>query len=294
MKSLKKIIVKVSNQKFILLLILPLISLAVAFGGLYYLQKLADMQALERDHIELLWKNKYHLNRYVETNDEKYIQLFFKDQNEMQTKPEKFIDMVTWLDRMVLPNDMENGTYLCAKDIKDQESWVEIVEDYHSGKLSKEQYMELEENIFNESKENSYGFHELFGKVQGKVESLVTGLILIINIILMIATYRICIPMRKNLDLLNQMVERVAQGNLEIIENKFGEDEVGALANTVNGMTFELRRLISEIAQNSTVVKSYSGKLKFTVEQINNQVQGINVGTHEIVIRRGKRFHRRC
>ncbi len=34
----------------------------------------------------------------------------------------------------------------------------------------------------------------------------------------------------------------------------------------------------------STVVKSYSGKLRCTVEEINNQVQGINSGTREIAI----------
>ena len=44
---------KLGQRKLTLVVLLPIVVLGVSLFGLFYLDKLATMQALERDHIEL-------------------------------------------------------------------------------------------------------------------------------------------------------------------------------------------------------------------------------------------------
>ena len=284
MISFRKITHKLHKQKLLLLLFIPIVSIAITFFGISYLQKLATMQSLERDHIGLVWENKYYLQEYTETHDVEYLKMFYEKQKELQTKPQDFIDMVNGLDRLLLPKDMKDGDYWCYKDIEDQTNWVAIVKDYESEKINLKEFIELEDKTFKEIEKNSYGFHDLFVKVQGKVQLIVICLIILVNVISIVIMYRTIIPMRRNLELLNQMANQIAEGNLKTIENKFGEDEVGALANTFNKMTIHLRTLIKEVTDNCMVVKSSSKELSFTVEEINTQIKNINRGTQEIAV----------
>ncbi len=50
----------------------------------------------------------------------------------MQSKPENFIQMITLLDKMVLPTDMKIGIEMCYKDIQDEQTWVQTLEQYRS------------------------------------------------------------------------------------------------------------------------------------------------------------------
>ena len=55
----------------------------------------------------------------------------------MQSKPENFIQMITLLDKMVLPTDMKIGIEMCYKDIQDEQTWVHTLEQYRLGKIDK-------------------------------------------------------------------------------------------------------------------------------------------------------------
>ncbi|CAH2212481.1 methyl-accepting chemotaxis protein [Tepidibacter aestuarii] len=282
MFGLKKTIQNLLKQKLGLLLLLPVLSISVTFFGISYLEKLSTMQSLERDHIGLVWENKYYLQKYTQTNDLDYLRKFYEKQKELQTKPKDFIDMVTKLDRLILPSDMEEGDYWCYKDVEDQENWVLNVKNYEAKKIDLVKFIESEEKIFKEIEKNSHAFHDLFAKVQRKVRLIVISCIMLINLITLIIMCRTIIPLRKKLNILNQKANQIAEGNLKIIEDEFGEDEIGALSSAFNKMTINLRNLIKEVVINSKEVSFSNKQLNDIVEEINIQIQNINVGTQEI------------
>jgi methyl-accepting chemotaxis protein len=238
---------KLGQRKLTLVVLLPIVVLGVSLFGLFYLDKLATMQALERDHIELAWKNKYYINQYATTGSETAYEEFTKGQKEMQSKPENFIQMITLLDKMVLPTDMKIGIEMCYKDIQDEQTWVQTLEQYRLGKIDKATYFSTEDKIFEQVKKNSDDFHILFRKVQSKVQLIVLVLVVLTNLFTIFALYWIVWPMRKGIELLKKNVDNLADGNLSIIEEGQVNNEVGVLAQIFKEAIEKIRTLMNEI-----------------------------------------------
>ncbi|SJZ52697.1 methyl-accepting chemotaxis protein [Selenihalanaerobacter shriftii] len=265
-----------NKRKFIILLIIPILSFGITLFGIANLHKLSKLQSLERDHVKLLWKNRLYLNKYEEIGDEKFLKQFFEGQKEMQRKPEKFLEMISWLDRLLLPEDMRVGTELCIKDIKDQKNLVKVVKKYQAGELTKEEYLKLKTKAFNESEKNGRVFYQRFKKVQQKVKIIVLSLIIIVNGALILLMYKIITPMRKSLNMLKDMANQIAEGKLKRLDGEFGEDEIGSLVTSFNNMVDKLRNMITNIFNNVEDLSAYSEELSASAEEGNASIETTN------------------
>lgn len=276
------------GHQLIVLLLLPAISLTITFYGIYNFHKISVMQSLERDHIELLWKGKYYLSKYIETNNKEYLNTFYQVQKELQSKPEAFLDMITPLDKLMLPTDMKLGIDLSHKDIDEQKAWVTLVNDYVANRITLNEFTTKEEKIFNESKENGYIFYERFKIVQKKVQYIIIGMISVVNLILMIVTTKIIVSMRKRLKFLSDSAVQIAEGTLIKLNQKSKEDEVGKVANAFNSMIDKLRSMVlniqdasKQVTYSSSNMKESTENLSEVFEQISKSIQEVSLGAEK-------------
>ncbi|MCX8129951.1 MAG: methyl-accepting chemotaxis protein [Clostridia bacterium] len=258
---------KVLKQKLVLLLVLPVIALGVTLFGIYYFQKIAHLQGLERNHVELLWKNKYYINQYVETGNKDNLDVFYKGRDVMQTLPEEVISMVNWLDKALLPSDMKRAIELCELDIVELKKSLTLTKDLESGKIGKEQFIQSEAEISEKIKFYTDDFHNLFIGVQKKVNYIVICLILVVNIVLLTISYRIVKTMKSDINSLSAICKQIADCNLRNIDQKFGEDEIGQLAKNFNIMVDKLKNTIDKISTHSEQVTNLAEELNMSAEQ---------------------------
>jgi methyl-accepting chemotaxis protein len=270
------------KQKLILLLVLPLISLGVTMFGFYYLHKVAYIQSLERNHIELLWKNRYYLNQYIQHKSESDLEKFFNGRDEMQKLPEEVISIANWLDKALLPTEMKRAVELCNIDINQLKSILAYTNDFKSGKIDQPEFEEFLADIFLEININTDEFHTVFEKVAMKVNIIVLCLILFVSGILLVLSYRITVSMRRDLKLMQDISVQISNCNLKSILQKFGDDEIGQLAKSFNLMIENLKVVFSKINLHAQEVTKFAGQLTLGVEETAKASEDISISIQRI------------
>lgn len=265
--SVRDMIRNISKQKLLLLFILPIIGLGITSFGIYYLGKVSVIQTLERDHIELLWKNKYYVTQYMNTQNKDFLEEFYQGQKEMQEKPEAVIEMVNWLDKTLLPKEMGKALELCLKDIQELEASLNLIEEFNSGKISVQQLEQFIIENFQRMKNYSDEFHDIFIQVKTKVTAIVITLILITNLILLFISYHVIKNIKKDIKSLQSICSQIADYNLANINQSFGEDEIGQLAKSFNIMVDNLKSTINVMNSHAQQMANLAEELNSSSEQ---------------------------
>ncbi|MDP4145445.1 MAG: methyl-accepting chemotaxis protein [Bacillota bacterium] len=279
---MKNYLKKLLKKKLLLLLIMPIIALGITLFGLYYLQKVSTIQSLERDHIELLWKNKYYLTQYIEKGDKDSLEEFLSGRDDMEKLPKEVISIVNWLDKTLLPKEMGQAIDLCNKDIDELESSLKLVNDYKAGTIDNQKFVQSTDENFKKMKEYSDEFHGVFIQVETKVDVIVIVLIVLANLIMLIISYRIVKGMKRDIRSLSKICSQIADGELTTIEEKFDSDEMGSLASEFNIMVNDLKNIISNISGHSLQMTHMAEDLNLGAEQSAKATEDISFALQNI------------
>ena len=126
--------------------------------------------------------------------------------------------------------------------------------------------------------------HEMDSITNDFIFTTIVGVIVVVLICIFLSNYFI----GQMVDKLNSVVKamkHVAEGNLRVPDlNVVTDDEIGALANSLNNMKFKLKHLLTRILEYSARVAASSKELNEGTQQthdsINSVVQSMSVLTH--------------
>lgn len=284
MKSAKSGVISVIwRRKLVIIILLPLLSLALSLFAISTLAKITDMRDLERDHIELVWQVKYYLERYEQTGDYRDVEKFFEIQKELIKKPTGFFELVSWVDKLLLPNEMELGAKYCNQDIADQNKLVALLEGLSSRQSTGvhritagegEQITALTDReraqmkvLISPIMKNSYGFAVLAEQVTAKVVKLITTVIVIFNLLCLVIFVTIIRSFNNGFRTLKEAAGRVAAGDLSTLEVGDSADEVGQVILVFNQMVHNLRQLVQRVQANCQAVAATAQALTANVEE---------------------------
>ena len=126
--------------------------------------------------------------------------------------------------------------------------------------------------------------HEMDSITNDFIFTTIVGVIVVVLICIFLSNYFIG-QMVDKLDSVVKAMKHVAEGNLRIPDlNVVTDDEIGALANSLNNMKFKLKHLLTRILEYSARVAASSKELNEGTQQthdsINSVVQSMSVLTH--------------
>ncbi len=126
--------------------------------------------------------------------------------------------------------------------------------------------------------------HEMDSITNDFIFTTIVGVLVVVLVCIFLSNYFIG-QMIDKLDSVVKAMKHVAEGNLRIPDlNVVTDDEIGALANSLNNMKFKLKHLLTRILEYSARVAASSKELNEGTQQthdsINSVVQSMSVLTH--------------
>lgn len=256
-----------TKRKFLIILLLPILATALSIFGISNLAKIIKMNKLERDHIEYLWQEKYYIENYLKEFKKEDLAAFYQVQPKAIQQPQSFFPLISWIDKLLMPVEMNEGLAMCYKDIEEQTKLLDLMRSiekaHHEGdkptvlRLSKQV-----DNLLASSFKNSYDFTVLAVHVTSKVIVLITSLIIVVNLILLAITYVILRRFIDGFKTLEIATASVAQGNLKTIKLVEADDEMGRVVKVFNEMVLSLQGLVYQTQRVCQAVHSGSMALK--------------------------------
>jgi methyl-accepting chemotaxis protein len=260
-----------------------MLTLGISLFGILNFYKVSKLQSLEREHVRLLGKIRYNLNEYEQVGDKEYIDSFFENQQQMGRKTEEALNSISWVDKIILSEEMGEIIELCKVNIDKLEKLEQVVKGYMNNSLDRENYLESKDSILERISEDSDFFYELLYDIELRIRVLTICIFLSVNSTLLYVIYKVVAPTRKGLDMLKGLAEQIAKGHLTTIDNtNFGEDEVGSLAEAFNDMVENLREIIISTVEVVGKLSLYSQELAASSQQGSATIETSNKALVEI------------
>ncbi|MFZ3171576.1 MAG: HAMP domain-containing methyl-accepting chemotaxis protein [Carboxydocellales bacterium] len=260
------------RKKLVLIILLPLLSMFISLFAVSTLAKISNLRGLERDHVEMVWQVKYYLERYEQTGDSRNMEKFFEIQKEMVKKPMGFFELVSWVEKLILPKDIELGAKYANQSITDQNKMVALLEGISSRqntgvhKLTDREKAQITALIAT-IMESSTGFAALAEQVAATVFKLITAVIVLFNLLCLTVFVSIIRSFNNGFKVLKEAAGKVAEGDFSTMEVCDSTDEVGQIIQVFNQMVNNLRRLIQQVQANCQEVTATAQALTANVEE---------------------------
>jgi methyl-accepting chemotaxis protein len=260
------------RKKLAIIILLPLLSMFLSIFAISTMAKISALQNLERDHIEMVWQVKYYLERYEQTGDPGNVEKFFVIQKEMVKKPAGFFELVGWVEKLLLPKEMELGAKYANQVIDDQNKLVAFLKVLISRQNTEVHQLTEREGaqittLTASVMKGSTGFAVLTVQVTAKVIKLITAVIVLFNLLCLIVFVSIIRSFNNGFKTLKEAAGRVAEGDLSTLEVRDSTDEVGQVIQVFNQMVNKLRLLVQQVQANCQAVTATAQVLTANVEE---------------------------